>query len=125
MGAINTPGVPNSSGIRPLTAGGGSLNVQSEAFTRPTSNPAIVPQMIGQEPKRINIGAKEFTPSMPSRNSQPEQSPSLQPARQVPQRQYQQLLDFHKVISDKLSKAIEAGAKVRLEELVEDASVQV
>lgn len=70
-----------------MASGGGSLNVQSEAFmARPTSNPTIVPQ-IGQEPKKINIGAKEFTPSIPTRTTQPESS--IQPARSVNLRQYQ------------------------------------
>jgi len=74
-------------GIRNVPAGGGSLNVQSAAFQRPTSNPSTVPLgQIQPEQKQINIQAKEFMPSMPSRPAQPDHQ--MQPKVMVHQRQF-------------------------------------
>jgi hypothetical protein len=61
-------------------------------------------------------------PSMPSRPAPDQQ---LQPKLLVHQRQFQQLLDFHEVITEKLRRAVENETKVRLEELLEDSSIQI
>jgi hypothetical protein len=61
--------------------------------------------------ERININSKEFMPSNKPLTISPNQ--------------VNELLEYKKVIDDKIAKAIESGGKVRLADLLDDESISV
>ena len=76
------------------------LNVRSAEFQRPTSSN-----------ERININSKEFMPSNKPLAISPDQ--------------VHELLEYKKIIEEKLNKAIESGGKVRLADFLDDESISV
>ena len=71
--------------------------------------------------RQMNPRSKEFTPSGQTQES-------LQPSsarNEVTQNQIQELLDYQKVIDEKIKNAKEQGTKARLDELLDDETIKV
>lgn len=138
---------PNgSTGMNSMPGGNtsGGLNIASAEFQRPMSNQnmGMMGQGVGSafdppKSQEINIHSREFQPSRSTQDNlnnltvRMAMSPNVHhqpPSRQqhqVTESQYQELLDIQTKISEKIKKAVDAEAKVRLDDILEDETITV
>ena len=93
------------------------MNVYSAEFQRPMSNPNITGLTSEQTQKQININSKEFMPS--------KQNEAFASKKVINQHQIQELLEHKKKISEKIKNSLEAGSKIRLDDILEDETINV